>query len=436
MNQSQAFLDAFIEPFEGTPVIEQVDAIQAISDDPLSDFFVTGGAGTGKSYFVKVLRSVLPISICSTTAMSAIGIGGITVDKMFGFSRDTWKIRNMDKTRQVMMETAPTILIDEASMIGYEMAGPIYNMARRYKKRLILVGDIAQASPVKDDWGVKHALFKEAKRITLQHCHRQSDAAYLAALNLIRQGIVTPEVKALFSQCIDAGNCPDDYVRLFAANSMADDYNQKRFGKLPQNTPFVKLMGEYIDLRENQDYPISEKDIEKSFEAMRIANGEPMQIGARVLIGVNDEGLQYVNGDTGVVVDIHTMNGGTFSSSSESQIRSVQVGTIEVLLDRTQQTVHVPRVERWVRDHKKKQTAKVYGFPVKLGWAHSIHKSQGMTLPHAYLSLSSIASCFRDEGKHGIAYVGLSRTTSLAGLRIDAWVDDAIYSNPIVKEFI
>jgi ATP-dependent DNA helicase PIF1 len=434
--QSAAFLEQFMEPFEGTPIIEQIDAVQAISDDPESDFLVSGGAGTGKSYFTRILRSILPVSVCSTTAMSAIGIGGITVDKMFGFSRDTWKIRNPNTTRQVMAETAPTILIDEASMIGYNMAGPIYDIARRYCKRLILVGDLAQACPVKDDWGIKHMLFREAKRITLTHCHRQNDAEYLAALNQIRMGIVTPEIKALFSKCIDNGTCPDDYVRLFASNKMADDYNSMRFSKLPQTTPFVKLMGEYTDLRSNQEYPVSEKDIDKAFESSRIANGEPMQIGARVLLGVNDQSMRFVNGDTGVVTDIHMFDGGTFSSRNDHQIRSIQVVAVEVRLDRTNQTVMISRVERLMKDHKKKQAARIFGFPIKLGWAHSIHKSQGMTLAHAYLSLSSIASVFKDEGKHGIAYVGLSRTTSLSGLRIDSWVDEAIYCNPAVKDFI
>lgn len=432
-----AFEDQFIIPFEGVLIQEQLEAAERLIKDEENDYFVTGGAGTGKSYLIKGLRSIIPISVCSTTAMSAINVGGITIDRMFNFSRDTWKTRNKSKLDEIMRETAPNILIDESSMIGENMADCVYNAARRYQKRLILVGDMAQASPVKDKWATKTRLFREAKRINLQHCHRQSDQTYLNALNHIRAGIVNDDVRREFAQCIDKTNsCSDDYVRLFATNSLADDYNAVRFNKLPQTTPAVKLIGEYTDMRQNTQWEVSANDIKRAFEGARIANDEWMQIGARVLIGMNHINGWYVNGDAGIVTEITKGDGSKLSQSDAAQVPSRHIVSITVLLDRTGGEVTVERCDRMVTDHRGRATAQVTGFPVKLGWAHTIHKAQGMTLQHAYVSLSSIAQGFRDEGRHGIAYVGLSRTTTIAGLRIDSWVDEAVYCSAEVRDFI
>jgi len=427
----------FIEPFDGHMIPEQLAAAEQLVKDEENDYFITGRAGSGKSYLVKALRSIIPISVCSTTAMSAINVGGVTVDRMFNFSREDWKTRSRSKLDDVMRETAPNILIDECSMIGAQMAEPIYSAARRYRKRLILVGDMAQACPVKDTWGTKSRLFQECERITLQHCHRQTDGAYLDALNKLRFGIVDDSVRAAFKQCIDpSNNASDDYVRLFGTNALADDYNSMRFNKLPQRTPAVKLVGNYTDLRSNQTYELGDSEIKRAYEGARIANDEWMMIGARVLIGVNDLNNRFVNGDAGLVTEIVMGNGEKFSIRKDDQIQCARVSYITVLLDRTGEEVDIGRVERVISGPTREPLYHVIGFPVKLGWAHTVHKAQGMTLSHAYVNLSSIAKAFRDEGRHGIGYVALSRTTSLDGLRIDSWDDNAIYSSPDVKDFL
>ncbi len=429
--------ERFIEPFDGHMIPEQLEAAERLVKDEENDFFVTGRAGSGKSYLVRALRSIIPISVCSTTAMSAINVGGVTVDRMFNFSRDDWKVRSRPKLDEIMRETAPNILIDEASMIGFNMAEPIYSAARRYRKRLILVGDMAQASPVKDTWGTKHKLFLEAERITLKHCHRQTDSTYLDALNKLRFGVVDDSVRAAFKQCIDpSSNAPDDYIRLFGTNAMADDYNSLRFNKLPQKTPATTLTGNFVDLRSNQNWEIGDGEIKRAYEGARIAHDEWMMIGARVLIGVNDLGGRFVNGDAGIVTQITMGDGKYFSESTEDRISSKKISHITVLLDRTGEEVDIGRIERVIVGPTRQPMYQVIGFPIKLGWAHTVHKAQGMTLQHAYVSLSSIARGFRDESRHGVGYVGLSRTTSLAGLRIDSWVDEAIYSSADVKDFL
>lgn len=432
--------DRFIEPFEGAMVQEQLDAAQKLVENEDDDFFITGGAGTGKSYLVRALRSIIPISVCSTTAMSAINVGGVTVDRMFNFSREDWKVRSRPKLDEIMRSTAPNLLIDEASMIGCNMAEPIYSAARRYRKRLILIGDMAQASPVKDTWGTTHRLFQDCERIKLLHCHRQADQVYLDALNKIRTGLVDDSVRETFKPCIDTSrdgtNTPDDYVRLFASNALADDYNGIRFNKLPQSTPAVKLVGKAIDTRQDQRYELGSAELQRAFEGARIADNEWMMIGARVLIGVNDPAQQYVNGDSGIVTEITLISKHLCSEKKDDQIPCAQVLFITILLDRTGEEVDIFRISRDIKGPRGEPYFTLAGFPLRLGWAHTIHKAQGSTLRHAYVSLSSIVRAFKAENRHGVGYVALSRTTSLGGLRIDGWNDEAIFSSPEVKDFL
>ena len=432
--------DKFIEPFDGAMVQEQLDAAEQLVTNEDDDFFITGGAGTGKSYLVRALRSIIPISVCSTTAMSAINVGGVTVDRMFNFSREDWKVRSRPKLDEIMRSTAPNLLIDEASMIGASMAEPIYSAARRYRKRLILIGDMAQASPVKDTWATSHRLFADCKRIKLMHCHRQADRIYLDALNKIRMGVVDESVRETFRSCIDTSrdgtNTPDDYVRLFASNSLADDYNGKRFNKLPQSTPAVKLVGKAIDARADQRYELSSIEVKRAFDGARIADDEWMMIGARILIGVNDPAQEYVNGDSGIVTEITLTTKKVCSTMKDDQLPCNQVLFITVLLDRTGEEVNIFRITRDIKGAKGEPYFTLSGFPIRLGWAHTIHKAQGSTLRHAYVSLGSIVQAFKAESRHGVGYVALSRTTSLDGLRIDGWNDDAIFSSPEVKDFL
>ena len=170
---------------------------------------LTGEAGTGKTTVVKFLKLARPVAVCAPTGVAAMNVGGPTVDSMFSYDRTTNETRSQKRLDLIMSIVPKVIIIDEASMIGSRMAAYLFKVAKTYGKILILVGDWAQASPVKDGWATESELVLGAELIKLTEVHRQSDEAHLAALNDLRRGEVTPMVRDVFKPC-RCSQAPDD----------------------------------------------------------------------------------------------------------------------------------------------------------------------------------------------------------------------------------
>lgn len=166
---------------------EQSDAVQQIvsTDKPVT--ILTGPAGCGKSTITNYLRQGVGFCVAATTGKAAMHIDGVTVDSLFCFNRNNWKIWS-DKFLEYLMSQVPDrIIIDEASMIGRNMGDVIHEVAQDYKKQLLLVGDFAQARPVKDDWITKSRLLDDYNFLRLTECHRQEEGQFLQALNRVRE---------------------------------------------------------------------------------------------------------------------------------------------------------------------------------------------------------------------------------------------------------
>jgi ATP-dependent DNA helicase PIF1 len=423
---------------------EQFEAAEDIVDNPELNYFVTGEAGTGKTHVIKGLRRMTACTVCATTARAALLIGGTTVDRVFNMNRDGYEVRDFAQLAKTMERVHNTIIIDEASMSGHKMSDCIYDVLKMYRKRVVLVGDMAQASPVKDDWGTKSKLFKEAKLIKLRHVHRQDDGEFLKGLSKLRMGIIDDNIRELFATRIvgPALNDPsfDGHVRMYATNKGAADYNMLRFEALQNNSPESRLFAEYNDLRDfylQNKWPVSDAQIRTAFEACRLAHDEWVKIGARVLFTVNDNvNGQYVNGDVGVVTDVIYDQNKKFSDTMNGrQVEQKKVYLIKVRMDRYDREIAVCRVSQEFKDAAGRPAYSLTGFPVRLGWALTIHKSQGMTLDNAFVNMNSIMA-MPGESRHGLAYVALSRTRTLAGLAIDGWNDQAVYCSKEVYAYL
>lgn len=428
------------------PSEEQLHAIEEMIANRSTNFFLTGGAGTGKSYVISELRRRIGCCVCATTARAALNVGGTTIDRVFHMNREDYSVRNYASLSKTMREIADTIVIDEASMIGLKMANFVEDIATSFNKRIIKVGDLAQASPVKDEWGTRSNLFKSSNLIILRECHRQADGEYLKALGKLRHGEVGDEVRALFESRAVGERLMDPefdkHVRMYATNKQAADYNSMRFENLDNGSPETRCMAEFVDTRDAylaSKYPVYDSVVTAALDATRLANNEWFKIGARVLFTVNDSSFRWVNGDTGEILDIMYNDNGTLKAFSANmngrQIQSVKVSHFVVRRDRDGRVIEVDRARQEVKDPRGRPAYAVIGFPMRLGWGLTIHKSQGMTLDKAFVNIESILA-MPGESRHGLAYVALSRTRELAGLAIEKWNDDAVYCSDEVKPFL
>lgn len=446
----------------------QEDAVRHILGDDYLIAFLTGQAGAGKSTVANHLMSVYGISCCATTGKAAVGNGSHwTVDALFGLNRNTWEV-DLRRAQTNMKNMSEIILIDEGSMVGEKMLNALGEAASYLGKKLVLVGDWAQAKPVKDDWATKSKYFNDEHFIKLTENHRQSDETFLKALNAIRRGEVTADVEEIFrprvlSKPLDAPG----WVRMYATNRETDRFNIAELNRHCDRTrmePSV-LMSSWKDLRPakvQDQWPLRTKEALDKIEDSNFANREPIAPGAQVMITCNGFAMHhpikgmtraYVNGDIGKIVDLElTVNApipdpdSPVSAAPEQApswkrgdfslpVRSHEIGTIYIELERNKKVVALRRHTKLFQDAKGRDKLSISGFPLRLGYALTIHKSQGTTVDRAWLDMESILKMPK-EGRHGLAYVGMSRSRTLQGLYLSNWAPQAIVCDPDVRHLI
>lgn len=425
---------------------EQESAVQYILSNPRKRVVLTGQAGSGKSTCINHLRKVAGVFLSATTGRAAINIGGCTVDTLFSIDRDKWQTRNPTILDRNMRIVPDIIVIDEASMIGDKMAGMILHAAEKYGKQLVLVGDFAQAAPVKEELGVTHPLFMEAERIDLKKCHRQADSDYLKALNTLRLGELDDHTRAIFRTGVST--TPGLAMEMFATNAAADRLNLAELTKIKLNKSVMKTS--FHDLRDPaiaKSYPVPGEKIARLLANSPLANFVGVKVGARVMVTYNiydgPSGIESVpicvNGDLGTVESIFMYADNKLCELPAAPAKfgepAPEVAAIRIKLDRTGKSVDLPKLSISIYEMSQSPAYELVGFPLALGWAVTIHKSQGMTLPKASIDIRTICS-MPPNGRHGLAYVGLSRTRRVQDLTVTNWSDEAVYCRPELKPFI
>lgn len=442
---------------------EQIDAVKTVLDfldGPKYSLILTGRAGSGKTTVTNYLREILGdrVVVCATTGRAALHAGGTTVDRLFNINRNTWQFRSKSKLYDIMMgihQNSDVIIIDEASMIGRKMAELINEASRMCEKKIILVGDWAQAQPVKDELDLGMPLFYEAEVVKLQECRRQNDQTFLDALDSVRRGEVTRGVEDVFmSRDIAFRNqetsleVPDEVVVLMSTNASVYSLNMARLQEhaeqtgnmIYSHTPVVSGKdGTSID-------PVSCTK-EQGIEYERAIANSPcdsqfdFSIGCHVMItmnsnrtsdeaeaqyddssqredtsGFSDCPFRYVNGDTGRVVKVSIVDPTGIFQPAEADVGSSIL--VWVQLDRNKNIVCVRSRTFNFCNEKDEIISSVYGVPIRLAYAVTIHKSQGSTIPKVLFDMSTLNGF---PNREGLAYVALSRVRQLEDLFIYGW---------------
>jgi ATP-dependent DNA helicase PIF1 len=375
--------------------------------------FLTGRAGTGKTTVTRaILQRLGPqAAVVAPTGVAAMNAGGQTLHSFFRLPPrliTPGDIRRLRNARTVKALT--TLVIDEISMVRSDMMQAVDFSLRLNRDsaepfggvRIILVGDLAQLPPIaqgeegaflEDTYGGPfffHApAFRDAgfTMVELTEVHRQADPEFVEVLNAVRDGELTPDLAEILNARVTGRiglEASGTHVVLTPTNQAASSINQARLEGL-----------------RGEPRGFSGK-VEGEFDPRLFPTDDPLvlKVGARVMMIRNDPGGRYVNGSIGEVVG--------FSSEGVKVHVNDQFVTIE--------PVSWERI-RYAADGQssklKRETIGSYvQYPLRLAWAMTIHKAQGLTLDKVYLDVS------RRLFAHGQAYVALSRARTLEGLEL------------------
>lgn len=402
---------------------ERLELARRIIEGTGTSLFLTGKAGTGKTTFLRNLRSSSRkrIVVCAPTGIAAINAGGVTLHSFFqldfgpfvpGMNNGTRRKFSYSKEKLRIIRGMDLLVIDEVSMVRADLLDAVDDVLRRLRDRtkpfggvqLLLIGDLQQLAPVVRE-EERHLLEDRYKSlfffdsvalqqlpyetVELNEVFRQKDADFLGMLNAIRENRADGTVlDKLNSRCIPGFNTGDDegYIRLTTHNGIANDINRQKLDELPAQ-PHV-----------------FECHIEGKFpETSYPADPElTLKVGAQVMFIKNDTGMDraYYNGMIGQVVAIDEEYGVAVRPQEGGEIIQVQ----PVDWDNISYTVNPETKE--IVEHKEGTFTQ---YPLKLAWAVTIHKSQGLTFDRAIIDV-------KRSFAHGQTYVALSRCRTLQGL--------------------
>jgi len=379
---------------------------------------LTGPAGSGKTfllnqYIAHLKKEGIGAAITASTGIAATHIGGRTIHSWAGIGiKDRLSpgdIRALTKRAYLKKQFAKTevLIIDEISMLHAHRLDMVNKVCQAFKKnslpfggiQVVMSGDFFQLPPISSGGEEAEFVYQadvwpemDLRVCYLDEQHRQNDKKMTRILQSLRENAVSPEIVGLLKGRMHQEPKADVRpVRLFTHNVNVDSINNAELGKIDAPEFNYRMTGE------------GEKKLVESLKKnCLVPENLVLKKGALVMFVKNkfkDEKVVYVNGTTGTVVGF-----------GEDDFPIVRLNSGRDILA-------VP--ESWTIDNEEKILAKINQIPLRLAWAITVHKSQGMTLEAAEIDLS------RSFG-YGMGYVALSRLTSLAGLYL-AGINDMAY---------
>ena len=374
--------------------------------------FLTGSAGAGKTYtlnqYINYLKArKVPVAITASTGIAATHMNGMTIHTWAGigikdFLSDA-DLKNMKERKYLKehLENAQVLIIDEISMLHAKQLNLVNQVLKYFKDsddafggiQVIVAGDFFQLPPVgkndernRDKFCFMSEAWVEAKfRVCyLTEQHRQGDDYLNDILNAIRaQSIDHQHIQALeHTRHQDIG---DTFTRLYTHNMDVDNINFKHLNEIETES---KQFNAVCDGNEKLI-----ETLKSSVRAPEILN---LKKHAKVMFVKNNFDMGYINGSLGEVI-------GFEEDDDHGILPKVKL---------TDGTVLLVEPETWSVDNDAGKTiASFQQIPLRLAWAITIHKSQGMTLEAAEINLSHTF-------EKGQGYVALSRLKSLSGLRL------------------
>ncbi len=413
------------------------------------NLFLTGKAGTGKTTFLHKLREISPkrMIVVAPTGVAAINAGGVTIHSFFqmpfgpilpgrldakgNLNEKSRSFLRFNKRKINIIRSLDLLVIDEISMVRADLLDGIDHVLRRFRDRrkpfggvqLLMIGDLQQLAPVvkEDEWSLLREHYETiyffsskafrqsaAVSIELKHVYRQQDSRFIKILNEIRDNRLTAESIEILNSRYQPGFSPEKeegYITLTTHNAIANRINQQRLQQ-------VNARAYTFEAEVNGNFPVF------SYPADEFLM---LKVGAQVMFNKNDSSPEkrYYNGKIGTV-------------------QNIADGKIYVVCEGDEEAVEVDRamwenMKYTINENSREIEEEVAGsfvqYPLKLAWAITIHKSQGLTFDRAVIDAEAAFA-------HGQTYVALSRCKSLEGLVLSSPLsNEGIICDPTIGHF-
>ncbi|MDO8970499.1 MAG: AAA family ATPase, partial [Saprospiraceae bacterium] len=406
------------------------------------NIFLTGKAGTGKTTFLHQIKqeSSKRMVVVAPTGVAAINAGGMTIHSFFqlpfgpflpGNTTDPARKRNFSGEKIRLIQSLELLVIDEISMVRADVLDGIDEVLRRYKDRykpfggvqLLMIGDLHQLPPVVKDeeWHLlrehyqtvyffgSHALRNtDPVSIELKHIYRQSDDTFIKLLNKVRNNQIDESVLNALNSRYIAGFQPDEqepYITLTAHNASAQTINQEKLAAIAQPLQSFKATIQ-------NDFPNYAFPADEIFEC---------KMDAQVMFVKNDIAREkrFYNGKIGKITGFGE---GIIYVRCPDESEDIAVTPAEWT-----------NVKYTLNEQSKEVTEQLLGtftqYPLKLAWAITIHKSQGLTFERAIIDAQAAFA-------HGQVYVALSRCKSFEGIVLRSKIiHSSVRTDQVVKNY-
>lgn len=397
------------------------------------NIFLTGKAGTGKTTFLRNLKKNSPkrMVVVAPTGVAAINAGGVTIHSFFQLSFGPQipgikeqEVKRFSRNKINIIRSLDLLIIDEISMVRADILDGIDKVLRRFKNRykpfggtqLLMIGDLQQLAPVtkEDEWELLKDYYetsfffsslalKQSNFICIEliHIFRQSDIHFIELLNKVRENKLDKEsLNELNARFIPRFNPHDNegYITLTTHNFQSQQINSRKLNQLSTKshvfTAIVK--GEFPEFSYPTDFELE------------------LKVGAQVMFVKNDPEAEkrYYNGKIGKIKSI-------IDDIIEVECPN-ENETIELVPDEWKNYKYM--LNETTQEIEEEVIGSFIQYPLKLAWAITIHKSQGLTFEKAIIDA-------RDSFAHGQVYVALSRCKTLEGMVLSSPIADFSVKN-------
>ena len=402
------------------------------------NIFLTGKAGTGKTTFLHKIKqeSLKRLVVVAPTGVAAINAKGVTIHSFFQMPfgpiipdgsqfKNTGNYKMKFSKRKIdIIRSLDLLVIDEISMVRADLLDAIDLVLRRYKDKnkvfggiqVLMIGDLQQLSPVvkPNEWSIlkpyydtayffSSKVFQESNAISieLQHIYRQDNVEFIGILNEIRTNKLTQKSADILNKRYQPEFIPskdDGHITLTTHNNRANNMNELELNKLNNKSYFYKaqVKGKF----QEKTYPTHER--------------LELKVGAQVMFIKNDSSHEkrYYNGKIGIITYLDKDEVIVHCPDDDSSI----VTTPEVW----------ENISYAINQDTKEITEQLAGsfsqIPLRLAWAITIHKSQGLTFEKAIIDAEASFA-------HGQTYVALSRCKTLEGIILKTKIKDSSIIN-------
>ena len=387
------------------------------------NLFITGKAGTGKTTFLHQIKneSLKRLVIVAPTGVAAINAKGVTIHSFFQMpfgpilpnqiANTSNAQRKFSKTKIDIIKSLDLVIIDEISMVRADLLDGIDQVMRRYKNRnkvfggaqVLMIGDLQQLAPVvkPNEWSLlqqhyntvyffSSQAFKEANvvSIELKHIYRQKNANFIKILNEVRNDTLSDESAKILNERYNPNFSPsqeDGYITLTTHNNRANLINDSELNKNKNRSHYFKA------------------EVSGKFNENAYPNAERLElkVGAQVMFIKNDSSLEkrYFNGKIG-----------TITSISKESVKVQCANEVDEIVTEKEMWDNINySINEQTKALKEDIVGSFKQIPLRLAWAITIHKSQGLTFEKAIIDAEASFA-------HGQTYVALSRCTTLEGL--------------------